>query len=155
MKLILTILSAMIFSTAITVHAQEETKTPPDQAPAATAAPATQAGAKIAPAKPAAPRSIDTIRGNAGKDVAFVEAKGDCAGGLKPIGITNKSKNWAIKAAVDVLVTFGGRVSKKTIIVDNLVAGEVRFLGCTGCIDNQTGKTCTTYKITIAAYKPQ
>lgn len=124
-------------------YAQDVPKT---EAPAAAAAPA-----------PAAPRTApvrtDTIKGNAGRDVAIVVATGDCANGMKPMGITNKNATRPLMAKVDVIVTFSGRMSKKSVLIDNLAAGEVRYIGCAGCVDNQTGKTCTTYKIIAAAYK--
>ncbi len=163
MKLILTLLCTIIISCASHSYGQvidTPSVAPPSEAvieePAEPAAP-TQAAA---PAKAPAPvraapvrKSADTIRGNAGKNVMMVDAKGDCANGLKPIGITNTHPNWAMKVAVDMSVVFMGRIIKKTIILDNLVAGETRFIGCTGCVSNQTGETCTTYKITIAQYK--
>ena len=136
-------------STGIANAQVEESK--PEDAPGAVAAPAPVA----APAKPAAMplKKPNGIKGNAGADVEIIEAKGNCNAPLKSVGITNKSSDRTIKAAVDVLVTFMGRQSKKTVIIDNLNAGETRFIGCAGCIDNRTGQTCTTYKIIVAAYK--
>ncbi|MBE2288708.1 MAG: hypothetical protein IAE95_04085, partial [Chitinophagaceae bacterium] len=104
------------------------------------------------PARPAQMRT-DTIKGNAGRMVAIVDAKGDCANGMKSSGITNRSADRSLMARVDVIMTFGGRMSKKSVLIDNLAAGETRFVGCGGCVDNQTGKTCTTYKIIAAQYK--
>jgi len=129
-------------------NAQVEESTP-DDAPTAVAPPKAAAPAKSA----VAAKKPDGIKGNAGADVEIVETKGDCTGTMKSMGITNKSASRTIKAAVEVQVNFMGRQSKKNVILDNLNAGETRFIGCAGCIDNRTGQTCTTYKIIVAAYK--
>lgn len=131
--------------------AQVEESTPEDAPAAVTAAPKAAAPAGKVPV--AAAKKPDAIKGNAGADVEIVETKGDCTGTMKSMGIVNKSSTRSIKAAVDVLITFMGRQSKKTVILDNLNAGETRFIGCAGRIDNRTGQTCTTYKIIVAAYK--
>jgi hypothetical protein len=155
MKLLFTFISAVFILFNSVAYGQVESEqsepTPPQEATIPPEAPAVAPAAKVAPAKKAG----DNIKGNAGSSVKIVEAKGECAGGLKPVGITNTHANWAIKAAVDVMVVFSGRMSKKTVIIDNLMPGEVRNIGCTGCIENRTGETCTTYKIIIAQYKPQ
>lgn len=151
MKRLLILLSAMFLFGISGAYAQVE-ETPdegPADAPAAPTAVAKTAAPRPAPVK----KSIDTIRGNAGKDLEIIEWKGDCTTPMKSMAITNKSANRTIKAAVEVLVNFMGRQSKKNVIIDNLNAGETRFIGCAGCIDNQTGKTCTSYKIIIAMYK--
>src|SRR3954469_5324054 len=115
MKRIAFTIALITFSFAPGVYAQvEETKneaTPPDEVPAADVPPP-PAGAKAVAAapRPAQVKSADTIKGNAGKDVAIVVAKGECASGLRPLGIINKNPNWSIKAAVDVQVVFMGRM---------------------------------------------
>ena len=145
------ILAVVCFMGCIGAASAQVEETKPEDAPDEVAAPA-----PVAPqAKPAAVavKKPDGIKGNAGADVEIVEAKGNCNAPLKSVGITNKNATRTIKAAVDVLVSFMGRQSKKTVIIDNLNAGETRFIGCAGCIDNRTGQTCTTYKIIVAAYK--
>ncbi|MBX2907482.1 MAG: hypothetical protein KF744_15665 [Taibaiella sp.] len=145
-------LLAVVFATGVfgTASAQVEDPAPQDAPPAKESAPAV-----AAPAKASAPiaKKPDGIKGNAGADVEIVETKGECTGTMKSLAITNKSTSRSIKAAVDMLVTFRGGQSKKTVILDNLNPGEVRFIGCAGCIENRTGQTCTTYKIIVAAYK--
>lgn len=113
------------------------------------AAPAVQAQVKAA--VKAQPR--DTIKGNAGRVVALIPASGSCANGLKSVGITNKSADKILMAKVDMIINFSGKMTHKSMLIDNLVAGETRYVGCMGCVDNATGKTCTTYKIIAAAYK--
>lgn len=144
------ILTAVCFLGTFGVSNAQVEESAPQDAPA----PAAPPKAAAAPAKPGvSAKKPDGIKGNAGADVEIVETKGDCTGTMKSMGITNKSSSRTIKAAVDVLVTFMGRQSKKTVILDNLNAGETRFIGCAGCIDNRSGQTCTTYKIIVAAYK--
>jgi len=155
MKRVLAILSVVLFSVASGAYAQvEETKT--ETAPVQDAAmPAPVAAKPQAPATKSVPvKSADTIKGNAGKDVALIVAKGECASCLKPIGVINKHPNWTMKVAVDVQVVFMGRMSRKTVMIEHLAAGETHFIGCGGCVANQTGETCTTYKILAAQYKP-
>ncbi len=94
----------------------------------------------------------DTIKGNAGKDVALLAVKSAC-GELQGIAITNRSATRILMARVDISVTYRGRMSQKSTLVDNLSPGEVRTLGCTGCVNKSTGKACTRYKIIAAAYK--
>ncbi len=142
MNKLVSTLSVVLLLAAAGAHAQDVPKTD---------VPATAAPAPIAP-RPA-PVRTDTIKGNAGRDVAIIAATGDCANGMKAMGITNKNANRPLMAKVDVIVTFSGRMSKKSVLIDNLAAGEVRYIGCAGCVDNLTGKTCTTYKIIAAAYK--
>lgn len=144
-------LFAFSFLITAAANAQEDPKTAtPQSATAGEAVP--QQAKPQPPARPAQMRT-DTIKGNAGRMVAIVDAKGDCANGMKSLGITNRSTDRSLMARVDVIMTFGGRMSKKSVLIDNLAAGETRFVGCGGCVDNQTGKTCTTYKIMAAQYK--
>lgn len=143
-------LLAVVFATGVFGTASAQVEEPkPEDVPAKMSEPA------AAPAKPATPpiKKPDGIKGNAGADVEIVETKGDCNGTMKSLGITNKSASRSIKAAVEMVVSFRGGQSKKTVILDNLNPGEVRFIGCAGCIENRTGQTCTTYKIIVAAYK--
>jgi hypothetical protein len=95
----------------------------------------------------------DTIKGNAGRVVALMPATGACNNGMKSVGITNKSADRMLMAKVDMIINFSGKMTHKSMLIDNLVAGETRYVGCMGCVDNATGKTCTTYKIIAAAYK--
>lgn len=109
--------------------------------------------------KPAAPPvrrvvNVDTIKGNARNDVAFVPLKNaNCGNGMDGLAITNKHVNRTMMVRVDVSVMYNGRMSKKSTLVDNLSPKEVRTIGCSGCIDKPTGKACTTYKIIAAQFK--
>ena len=105
------------------------------------------------PAKMAAP-APDAIKGNAAKDVSIVSATGSCSGSMKPIGIVNNAANGkSVIVKIELTANYSGHVSKKSSIIDNIAPNETRFIGCTGCIDNPSGKTCSTYKIIAAAYK--
>lgn len=138
----------MLFAMGMPASAQVD-DAPPAEQPAA----APPAAVAKAPAARPAPAKRDSIKGNAGAVVALVDGAGDCASPLKALSIINKSPDRTVKVAVEVLVNFMGRQSKKNVIIDNLNAGETRFVGCTGCVANQTGQTCTVYKIIVAAYK--
>lgn len=145
------------FSTTVLFAQVEGENTPPEEVPveATTETPAVSATpARPAPAhhRAAAPRT-DTIKGNAGRVVELVDGNGSCASGLHSYAIVNKSPDKVVKARVDMLVVFHGRASKKSMLIDNLIPGETRLVGCGGCISNPTGKTCTTIKIYAAAYK--
>lgn len=162
--------AAMLFASA-TVFAQVDDSTAPPAdlpqpseetvAPPAPAAPRAQAAAPGAPAARVAPvrrvAPADTIKGNARNDIQLVEAKESCANGLKSMALFNKSTTRPMKVKVEINVNFsgtsGGHTSQKSIIVDNLTMNETRIIGCGGCVNNPTGKVCTTYKIVAAVYK--
>ncbi len=168
MKLLFTVLIAFLFSIPSGVYAQAEdsTLTPPDApapveevvAPAAVA-PVAKPGGPTAPARVAPPArvAVDSIKGNARKAIAMMEGKEGCANGLKAVVLVNKDATRPLKAKVDISVVYtgtsGGHVSNKSILVDNLNMNETRTIGCSGCVQNPTGKTCTTYKIVAAQFK--
>jgi hypothetical protein len=92
------------------------------------------------------------IPGNAGGYVTFVAGKADCREGMRAIAIKNTSAK-VILAGVDMSMYYNGHVNSKDIRVDNLAPNEVRTLGCSGCAENPSGKTCTKYKIKAALFK--
>ena len=95
----------------------------------------------------------DVILGNAKHDVVLVAMEGKCPTGTTPMGITNKTGDKVIMAKVDIVMTYNDRVSKKPMLVDQLGAGETRFLGCTGCSQKLTNVTCSGFKIVAAKFK--
>jgi hypothetical protein len=135
----------------------EETVAPAAAAPRpqAAAAPGVPATARVAPPRRVA--APDSIKGNARNDIQMIEAKESCANGLKSMALFNKSTTRPMKVKVEINVNFsgtsGGHTSQKFIIVDNLTMNETRIIGCGGCVNNPTGKVCTTYKIIAAVYK--
>ncbi len=144
MKLTFSLLFAVALLSASVVFAQEGQ---PAQAP-----PVSVQTKPIMPARLAT--SPDVIKGNATKDVSIVSTGGSCLAGMKPVGIVNTSSNGkAIKVKVELAANYSTHVSKKTTIIDNIAPNETRFIGCTGCIENVAGETCSTYKILAAIYK--
>jgi len=122
--------------------------------PQAPGAPSAAPTATAAPARPVRPRPAqDTVRGNAGKDVSIISGTGDCAKGLKPMSITNRSATRTAIAKIEVLAVYNGHASKKMITIDNLAPNETRAVGCVGCTDNATGQSCTSYKLLVAVFK--
>ena len=95
----------------------------------------------------------DSIKGDAGKFISFVNAKNSCGSGLKGIGVTNSSDK-LIEAKIELTTAYNGHVSKKIINIDALSPNEVNSIGCAGCTDNTQFKTCTTYRIVSANFKP-
>ena len=130
-------------------YAQEETPAPPPPAEQ----PATVAPPKVAP-RPKALPPVDSIKGNASGAVSIVSATGSCNNNLKPVGIMSKATNGRnLIARIEVTAAYNGHVSKKNINIDNIAPNETRYIGCSGCMDNPSGQTCTSYKILAAAYK--
>jgi hypothetical protein len=142
-----------------TTEVPAPTDMPPAEVPSATVPAGTAPVAATARPGKAAPPIVkhitlpDTIKGNARFEVSFMESEANCSPGMKGLFITNKSETRPIKVRVDVAMLYNGRMSKKSILVDNLAPKEVRAIGCQGCIDKPTGKACSTYKIIAAAYK--
>ena len=95
----------------------------------------------------------DVILGNAKHDVVLVTMEAKCPAGTTPMGITNKTGDKVIMAKVDIVMTYNDRVTKKPMLVDQLGAGETRFLGCTGCSQKLTTVTCSGFKIVAAKFK--
>lgn len=89
---------------------------------------------------------------NAAAYVAIVEGKADCKTGTLGIAVKNTSDR-PILALVEMSITYGHHVNAKDIRVDNLAVGEVRTLGCKGCVSSSTGQTCTSYKVKAAVFK--
>lgn len=154
-KLLVVLAFVFSFTTRVNAQVQDSASAPPSepaqvdnaaQRQTMTAPPA----AKVAPPRP---KNVDTVKGNAGKDVSIVPSTSPCANDLKSLAVTNKSATRTIKVGIEVQVVFMGRMTKKNIIVDNLSPNEVRAIGCSGCVSNATGKTCTTYRIFAAMYK--
>lgn len=157
------LLIVFLFTNAAHAQVEDATMPPsevPDQAPppvdiAAPRQTMAAPGKAAAPARVAPPRpqKVDTVKGNAGRDVAIVEGKGSCANNLNPKSVVNRSTTRVAKVGIEVQVVFRGNMSKKIIIVDNLAPNENRAIGCDGCIENPTGQSCTTYKIVAAMFK--
>ncbi len=143
----------LLFSFAKGTYAQVDSTPPPPPLDTVSFR-QTTAPMRPMPPRPTAPKPrVDTVRGNAGRFVSMIEVKGDCGNGMKALAVTNKSQDKAVKARVDVIVTYGSKVTAKSIVVDNLAPNEVRNVGCGGCIGNATGKTCTEYKLVGAMFK--
>jgi hypothetical protein len=166
MKLRHTLLVAAMLLGSAAFGQVEDPNAPPSEVPETTEVPAptdmppAEVAGTAKTGKPAAPivKHItlpDTIKGNARFDVSFMESEANCSPGMKGLFITNKSETRPIKVRVDVAMLYNGRMSKKSMLIDNLAPKEVRAIGCQGCIDKPTGKACSTYKIIAAAYKEQ
>jgi hypothetical protein len=170
MKFFITLLFIVVFSGVNNLYAQvEDPDAPPTEVipqddemvmpPAQDVVPPAAApGAAPDVAAPAKKVVVaDGIKGNARNSIQFTESKEKCGNGLKSMALTNTSATRPLKAKIDIEVSFsgvsGGHISKKSIIVDNLMMNETRIIGCGGCVSHRTGKTCTVYKIVAAVFK--
>ena len=91
--------------------------------------------------------------GDAVKDLFMIRTnKGGCNNGLMPLSITNTSDNRPITAKVEMTTKYGGHINKKITTYDDMAPGEVRSIGCMGCIETAF-KSCFTYRIVTATYK--
>jgi len=110
-----------------------------------------------AAAKPAPANAVlqwEAISGNAAGDIFIVgNPKGSCNNGLSPINIINTSADKAIIATVEITTKYGGHVNRKISTVDNLSPNETRSVGCMGCMESSSFKSCFTYRIITATYK--
>ena len=90
--------------------------------------------------------------GNATAYLAIVEGQADCKSGTLGVAVKNTSDR-PVLGLVEMSIQYGRHINTKDIRVDNLGPGEVRTLGCKGCVPNATGQTCTSYTIKAAVFK--
>ena len=99
----------------------------------------------------------DNSANNAPKDVTLGAAYGvaSCDPQMKPCAIINKSTTQTITAHVEASYIISGQLVKKMLVLDKLVPGENRYVGCAGCTTAgpKADKKCTGYKIMSAIYE--
>lgn len=77
-----------------------------------------------------------------------------CTTDTKPCAVTNKATNRSITVKVEEWFLVNKKLYSKTMVLDKITPGEIRYLGCVGHTEEGLEDKSIGYKILLAYYEP-